>query len=261
MYEIRPRRFTSSVAPGSKPKKRAGVGRRGSASRCARSTATLTHCASRAFRCIAQRGSAGGITLSDGYRKAIAQFSMDELHALFVAASDPLAELGVTGHERALHKLKGALPDLQRRAAEKAGERILLDHRKWYRAEQPGEILATLRRAVWDDRVVAISYRDRSGAVTERSIEPLGLVSKAGIWYVIARSANGGAAQFSGRAHCQRARNTAELHPAAGFRFGRLLALKHGGARAQFRSAVRGRLTRSRGCRANAHALFSCGLP
>jgi predicted DNA-binding transcriptional regulator YafY len=139
----------------------------------------------------AERGSGGGIILSDGYRQAIAQFSTDELHALFVAAADPLADLGVAAHERALHKIKGALPDLQRRAAEKAGERILLDHNRWYRSEQPAGILATLRRAVWDDRAVRVTYSDRNGTTTTRDIEPLGLISKAGIWYVAARIDNG----------------------------------------------------------------------
>ena len=139
----------------------------------------------------AERGSSGGIALSDGYRQAIAQFSNDELHALFVAAADPLADLGVAAHERALHKIKGALPELQRRAAEKAGERILLDHNRWYRTEQPGDVLAALRRAVWDDRAVRMTYRDRNGATTTREIEPLGLISKAGVWYVAARNENG----------------------------------------------------------------------
>ncbi|HZZ64309.1 MAG TPA: YafY family protein [Candidatus Baltobacteraceae bacterium] len=139
----------------------------------------------------AERGPNGGITLSDGYRQAIAQFSTDELHALFVAAADPLADLGIAAHERALHKIRGALPDLQRRAAEKAGQRILLDHNRWYRSEQPAHILASLRRAVWDDRAVLLTYRDRNGALTTREIDPLGLISKAGVWYVAARIPNG----------------------------------------------------------------------
>lgn len=138
----------------------------------------------------AERGNTGGIALSDGYRRAIAQFSTDELHALFVSASDPLAEIGVTGHNLALHKIKGALPDLQQRAADKARQRILIDHVKWYRPRQPAEVLATLRRAVWDDRVVRITYRDRAGTETTRTIEPLGLVAKAGVWYAVSR-ANG----------------------------------------------------------------------
>lgn len=139
----------------------------------------------------AERGSNGGIVLADGYRQAIAQFSTDELHALFVTATDPLADLGVRGHEYALHKLEGALPELQRRAARKARERVLLDHNRWYRTQQPAEVLAALRRAVWDERRLRMQYRDRIGTDTTRAIEPLGLVSKAGIWYVIARTPEG----------------------------------------------------------------------
>lgn len=136
----------------------------------------------------AERGSTGGIALSDGYRRAIAQFSTDELSGLFASASEPLSDIGVTGHTLALHKIHGALPDLQRHAAEKARQRILLDHRKWYRPPQPSEVLATLRRAVWDDCIVEITYRDRYGTVTQRIIHPLGLVAKAGVWYVVAAS-------------------------------------------------------------------------
>lgn len=139
----------------------------------------------------AERGSGGGIILSDGYRQAIAQFSSDELNALFAAATDPLADLGVNAHQRALHKLEGALPDLQRRAAQKVRQRVLLDHNRWYRTQQPAEVLATLRRAVWDDRKIELQYRDRTGAETTRTVDPLGLVSKAGVWYLIARDANG----------------------------------------------------------------------
>lgn len=139
----------------------------------------------------AERGSNGGIALSDGYRQAIAQFSTDELNALFLAAADPLAELGVTAHQQALDKIAGALPDLQRRAANKARQRILLDHNRWYRTEQPAALLAVLRRAVWDDRQVRISYKDRTGIATERVADPLGLVSKAGVWYLIARQQGG----------------------------------------------------------------------
>ena len=139
----------------------------------------------------AERGSTGGIALADGYRRAITQFSTEELHALFLAAADPLTELGVTGHQRALDKLSGALPDLQRRAAEQARRRILLDHNRWYRSEQPTAVLAVLRRAVWEDRQVNVEYRDRTGALTQRIVDPYGLVSKAGVWYAVARQHDG----------------------------------------------------------------------
>jgi predicted DNA-binding transcriptional regulator YafY len=44
-----------------------------------------------------------------------------------------------------------------------------------------------LREAVFGDRCVQIAYSDRGGAVTRRTLEPYGLVSKAGVWYLVAR--------------------------------------------------------------------------
>ena len=66
-----------------------------------------------------------------------------------------------------------------------------LDHNRWYRLEQPAALLAVLRRAVWEDRQISLEYRDRTGAVSQRTIDPYGLVSKAGVWYLIARQQNG----------------------------------------------------------------------
>ena len=37
------------------------------------------------------------------------------------------------------------------------------------------------------DVAVRIGYRDGNGAASERRVDPLGLVAKAGVWYFIAR--------------------------------------------------------------------------
>ena len=136
----------------------------------------------------AERGVQGGIVLAEGYRKALTQFGEDEIRALFVAGESPLADIGLAdGRHRALEKLAGALPDTQRRAAQQMRSRIYVDQRRWWQALQPREHLAALRRAVWDDRRVTLRYRDRNRKVTERIIDPLGLVAKAGVWYLVAR--------------------------------------------------------------------------
>ncbi|MDQ2991416.1 MAG: YafY family transcriptional regulator [Candidatus Eremiobacteraeota bacterium] len=134
-----------------------------------------------------ERGPQGGVVLSDDYRRALAQFTGDELQALFAATTGPMADIGIVSQPAALQKLAGALPTAQRLAAERGRERLLLDHNKWYRGEQPTELLGALRAAVADERVVRMRYRDRSGSATERAIEPLGLVAKAGVWYLVAR--------------------------------------------------------------------------
>lgn len=136
-----------------------------------------------------ERGPQGGIVLADGYRRALAQFTPEELQSLFASGSGPMADLGIASHRAALLKLAGGLPESQRKAAANARQRLLLDHNRWGRGEQPTEILAGLRRAIDAQRRVRLAYRDRDGAVTDRLVDPLGLVAKAGVWYLIAHEA------------------------------------------------------------------------
>lgn len=139
-----------------------------------------------------ERGSDGGICLSDGYRKALMHFGEDEVRALFISGSAILADLGLGQNlDRALEKLRGGFSDVQQKAAEKARGRIHIDQRRWYQSDPPVERLALLRRAVWDDRCLEIVYEDRQKALTTRDVEPYGLVSKAGVWYLVARTADG----------------------------------------------------------------------
>ena len=143
-----------------------------------------------------ERGSGGGIVLADDYRRALAQFTSDELQALFTAAAGPMTDLGIISPARALQKLAGALPASQRRAAEANRDRLFLDHNRWGRGEQPTAVLQRLRAAISAERRVRLDYRDRGGTVTSRDVDPLGLVAKAGIWYLIAHEPEKGYRTF-----------------------------------------------------------------
>lgn len=138
-----------------------------------------------------ERGSGGGVVLANDYQRALSQFSADELRVLFAARADPLADLGLAARPQALDKLAGALPLAQRRLIRDSRERLLLDQNRWYRGAQPTELLARLNRAVAADHCVKLTYRDREGNKSERDAEPLGLVAKAGVWYLVARVASG----------------------------------------------------------------------
>jgi predicted DNA-binding transcriptional regulator YafY len=136
----------------------------------------------------AERGAHGGIVLADGYRRALTQFRDEEVRALFASAADTLADVGLGDNlRRALEKLSGALTESQKRAAANVSGRIHIDPRRWKQAEQPRAMLAALRTACAEDRRTALHYRDRNAKVTERIVEPFGLVAKAGVWYLVAR--------------------------------------------------------------------------
>ncbi len=143
-----------------------------------------------------ERGANGGIVLADDYRRALAQFTNDELQALFTAAAGPMTDLGFISPTRALQKLAGALPASQRRAAEANRDRLLLDHNRWGRAEQPTAVLQRLREAIAGQTGVRLDYRDRGGAQTSRLVDPLALVAKAGVWYLVAHETQKGYRTF-----------------------------------------------------------------
>ena len=134
----------------------------------------------------AERGPYGGIRLVDGYRTRLTGMTADEAEAMFLAGvPGPAAELGLgTVVAAARLKVLAALPPELRTRASRLVERFHLDAVGWYQGSEPVPLLAAVSEAVWESQRVGIDYR-RDRVVT-RVIEPLGLVLKAGVWYVVA---------------------------------------------------------------------------
>jgi len=111
----------------------------------------------------------------------------DEAEALFLAGlPGPAAELGLgTVVAAAQLKVLASLPPELRARASRLVERFHLDAGEWFRTSQPVPHLAALSEAVWSATRITIDY-DRGEGGTRRVLEPLGLVLKAGIWYVVA---------------------------------------------------------------------------
>jgi predicted DNA-binding transcriptional regulator YafY len=137
----------------------------------------------------AERGPAGGIRLVDGYRTRLTGMTAEEAEALFLSGlPGPTAELGLgTVVAGAQLKVMAALPTELRSRATRLVERFHLDAGAWFKGAEPVPHLATAAEAVWSARRLAITYR-RSDAAVERVLEPMGIVLKAGIWYLVARA-------------------------------------------------------------------------
>jgi predicted DNA-binding transcriptional regulator YafY len=130
------------------------------------------------------RGPAGGYRLERGYRTKLTGLDSTEAEALFVG---PAAELGL-GRELAAARLKllASLPaELQERAS-RASELFHVDTRGWFREEDRAPCLPVIAGALWRGQRVDIRYREGSTVVSRR-LDPLGLVLKAGVWYLLAR--------------------------------------------------------------------------
>ena len=137
----------------------------------------------------AERGPLGGIRLVEGYRTRLTGMTAEEAEAVFLSGlPGPAAELGLgTVVAAARLKVLAALPAELRSRASRLVERFHLDATGWFQAGEPVPHLGVLADAVWEGRRVEIQYR-RGDEAVPRLLEPLGLVLKAGVWYVVART-------------------------------------------------------------------------
>ena len=138
----------------------------------------------------ADRGPGGGFQLLKEFRTPLTGLVADEAEAVLMAGlPGPAASLGIgPAAQRAAGKVLAALPPRQRADAGRVAARFHIDPLPWYHAEVPVTDLPDLARAVLDERVVEMTYE--SWKATRRwRVEPLGLVLKGGVWYLVAAAA------------------------------------------------------------------------
>jgi predicted DNA-binding transcriptional regulator YafY len=136
----------------------------------------------------ATRGRAGGFRLLEGYRTKLTGLTADEAGAVFLAGlPSAAADLGLGSVIAATQlKLLAALPPELRVRAEQIRDRFHLDAPGWERAADSPRCLAAVADAVWTERRIDVRYQRANREVVERVLEPLGLVLKAGVWYLVA---------------------------------------------------------------------------
>ncbi|MCZ7437529.1 YafY family protein [Micromonospora sp. WMMC241] len=137
----------------------------------------------------ADRGPAGGYRLLAGWRTRLTGLTGPEADALFLAGlPGPAAELGLASAVAAAElKVRAALPDELADRSGRIRQRFHLDAPGWFRHPEPVPHLETLAGAVWADRLVRLRYRRwRAPREVTRLVAPLGVVLKAGRWYLVA---------------------------------------------------------------------------
>jgi len=136
----------------------------------------------------AETGRNGGFALLDGWRTRLTGLTAPEAKALFLSGlPGPAAELGLSDDMAAAElKLLAALPADWQDEARRISGRFHLDPKGWFQPGRVQEHLKAVADAVWNERRIHVRYESWTG-VADRMIEPLGLVLKGGIWYVVAR--------------------------------------------------------------------------
>lgn len=131
-------------------------------------------------------GPGGGVHLLPGWT-ALDNLTGQEAAALSLSGvPSAVADLGLGAVAMSAQlKVRSTLPADLRARAERAEARFLIDAPGWFRRPEPLDHLPALSEAVWSDRRVEVSYR-RGDHTVRRTLDPLGLVLKAGTWYLVA---------------------------------------------------------------------------
>ena len=137
----------------------------------------------------AESGPGGGVELVEGYRTRLTGLTTNEAEALALSGLPAAAaQLGLgTVLAAAQLKVDAALPPELRSRAVRVRDRFLVDAPGWMAREEAVPHLPVIAQAVWDERRLDLTYRRAHGAVRRR-VDPLGLVLKAGTWYLLARA-------------------------------------------------------------------------
>jgi predicted DNA-binding transcriptional regulator YafY len=138
-----------------------------------------------------EAGHAGGYQLVEGYRTRLTGLTENEAESLFLTGlPGPAHELGLGAEVAAAWlKLTASLPPELRDRATRIQQRFHLDAPSWYAEPDDTPALAAAADAVWREQRIHIEYhRWRAPTEVTRTVDPYGLVLKAGRWYLVGAS-------------------------------------------------------------------------
>jgi predicted DNA-binding transcriptional regulator YafY len=138
-----------------------------------------------------QPGRGGGWRLLGGASTDLTGLTADEARNLFLAAG-AASPIGADTRS-VLRKLTRALPEPFRADAEAAAHAVVVDPTTWGASPPPSPPahLPALQRAVIERRRIVLGYLDRTRSRSERMVDPLGLVSKGSVWYLVGHTERG----------------------------------------------------------------------
>jgi predicted DNA-binding transcriptional regulator YafY len=139
---------------------------------------------------ITESGPGGGCRLMDGYRFPLRGLRPEEAEALLIlGVPEVVRELGLDQALDAAHRRIRVTASLAGQAPHAAagGGLVHLDLPRWFAGQEEVPCLRELALALRLGRTLRFRYAHRDGAGSEPRIAgPLGLVNKAGTWYLVA---------------------------------------------------------------------------
>jgi predicted DNA-binding transcriptional regulator YafY len=149
---------------------------------------------------LTESGPGGGCALLDGYRFPLRGLRPEEAEALLIlGVPSALGELGLDGAAAAAHRKIRVTAGQREPDGGGSPALVHLDMPRWFRGDEQVPHLRTLAEALRRHRRLAIAYQPADSAgrsAATRKVGPLGLVNKAGTWYLVATSSGGRVSVF-----------------------------------------------------------------
>lgn len=141
---------------------------------------------------IAHRGAQGGWELEKGWRTQVPALDHAELEGLLMAQTGTLGTTKLrAAAQRAFDKLMAALPASSRSQAESMRQRLHFDPSGWWMRGEDLSMLPIVQDALSRDRKLTFLYTRGDGEMSTRTADPLGIVCKQSIWYLVAQTPKG----------------------------------------------------------------------
>ena len=144
---------------------------------------------------IAYRGATGGWELQKGWRTRVPGLDDAELQALLMTQPSALGDRKLTAAaRRAFDKLMASMPTAMRLQADSIRARLHIDPTGWRPAtdsDADTSMLPLVQEALARDCKLTFLYTRADGETAPRTVDPLGIVCKQSVWYLVAQSPAG----------------------------------------------------------------------
>ncbi|MCO6359719.1 helix-turn-helix transcriptional regulator [Roseivirga pacifica] len=132
-----------------------------------------------------------GYFIMDGYHLPPVMFTQEEANALVLGAKliEGQTDQSIKKHfSEAMLKIKSVLKSNQQEDLEKLEEQILVNHPPIQVDEKfPNNFIATIQKSLVESKVLQFKYYSNyNGNMTERQVEPMGLVHYGQSWHLLA---------------------------------------------------------------------------
>jgi predicted DNA-binding transcriptional regulator YafY len=141
---------------------------------------------------LAHRGAVGGWELQKGWRTKVPGLDDAELQGLLMAQPSGLGDHKLTAAaQRAFDKLMASMPASMRLHADSIRARLHIDPTGWRPSNEDLSMLPIAQDALARDCKLTFLYTRSDGDTNTRTVDPLGIVCKQTVWYLVAQTPTG----------------------------------------------------------------------